>query len=214
VQADHSDPVAEARFASRPNLVADPGFEEHSADKKSKDWDAILGPDHYAPPVLSVEEAQKLAQDKVAIVPKTLAGDAAEKDGHCLLLRVSKNVAESNGLACISTWIPVEQGKKYRFTCKCFSKGPTTHLFINGYATNPDKYGDKNDPEATRRQYYRAQVAPTKQGKNFELLEMDFTPSSLKPTDPKIEWIRIDLYAYLHPGDIFFDDIVVKKLDE
>ena len=76
-----------------------------------------------------------------------------------------------------------------------------------------DQYGDKNDPETVRRQFYRAQVAPTGSNHGFELMEMDFTPSSLKPTDPKIEWVRVDLYVYLHPGDIFFDDVVVKKLD-
>ena len=41
---------------------------------------------------------------------------------------------------------------------------------------------------------------------------MDFTPNSLKPTDPKIEWMRLDLYVYLTPGDIFFDDVVLKQL--
>jgi hypothetical protein len=26
--------------------------------------------------------------------------------------------------------------------------------------------------------------------------------------------MRVDLYVYLHPGVIFFDDVVMKKLDE
>jgi len=130
------------------------------------------------------------------------------------MLRLSTHVAENNGLACISTWIPVEHGKKYRFTCNYFSKGPSTHLFINGYGIMPDQYGDKDNLEAVRRQLYRAQVIPTGKNNGFERMEMDFTPSSLKPTDPKIEWIRVNLYVYATEGDIFFDDIVVKKLDE
>ena len=43
---------------------------------------------------------------------------------------------------------------------------------------------------------------------------MDFTPGTLKPTDPKIQWLRVDLYIYLSPGDVYFDDVTVKKLDE
>jgi len=210
VEADHSDPATEARFAANPNLVIDPHFPPNSIS-----WTAILGPNSYHPPTLSTLE--KLQKDRVAIVPKALAGDPKHTTGNCLLLRMSQTIADNNGLACISTWIPVEQNKKYRFTCNYFSKGPVTHLFINGYATMPDQYGgggDKNDPEATRRQLYRAQVIPTKKNKGFERMEMDFTPSSLKPTDPKIEWIRVNLYVYLGAGDIFFDDIIVKKLDE
>jgi hypothetical protein len=215
VEADHSDPAAEKRFAQRPNLVTDPGFEDGIKDGgggKAQTWDAILGPDHYAPPVIDAESAKSLKPDHVAVVPKSFAVPGAA--GHCLMMNMSKNVAENNGLACVSTWIPVEAGKKYRFTCQYFSHGPTARLFLKGFAYKPDQYGDKNDPEAVRREYYRAQVAPREKNKGFELIEMDFTPSSLKPTDPKIEWMRVDLYVYLHPGVIFFDDIVMKKLDE
>ncbi|MCL2647682.1 MAG: hypothetical protein FWD61_11850 [Phycisphaerales bacterium] len=214
VEADHSDPAVEARFAARANLIIDGKFENGVKEGKAASWDAILGADHYSPPVLSAQDAASLPKDRVAVVPKSFAGDQAHADGHCLMLRLSKNVAANNGLACISTWIPVESGKKYRFTCNYFSKGPTTHLFINGYGVMPDQYGDKTDLEAVRRQLYRAQVLPTNKNERFERMEMDFTPSSLKPADPKIEWIRVNLYTYNHEGDIFFDDIVVKKLDE
>jgi hypothetical protein len=215
LEADHSNPAVEKRFAANPNLVTDPDFAAAAKDKKTTEaaWDAILGPNHYAPPLLTAEKALQLGEDQVAVVPRSVA-DAREKNGYCLMMRMSKNVAESNGLACESTWIPVTAGKKYRFTCRYYSQGPTARLFLKGFAYKPDQYGDKNDPEAVRREYYRAQVAPRNKNSGFELIEMDFTPSSLKPTDPKIEWMRVDLYVYLHPGTIFFDDIVMKKLDE
>jgi hypothetical protein len=212
VEADHSDAAAEKRFAHRPNLVTDPGFEDGGKDGKAATWEAILGPDHYAPPVIDADAANTLKIDRVAVVPMSFA--VAGASGHCLMLNMSKSVAESNGLACVSTWIPVEAGKKYRFTCSYFSHGPTARLFLKGFAYKPDQYGNKSDPEAVRREYYRAQVAPRNKNHGFELIEMDFTPNSLKPTDPKIQWMRVDLYVYLHPGVIFFDDVVMKKLEE
>jgi hypothetical protein len=187
--------------------VTDPGFEDGG-----KTWDAILGPDHYAPPVIDAAAAKDLKQDRVAIVPTSFA--AAGEHGHCLMMRMSKNIADNNGLACVSTWIPVDAGKKYRFSCRYLSQGPIARLFLKGFALKPDQYGDKHDPEAVRREYYRAQVAPRGKNNAFQLIEMDFTPNSLKPTDPKIQWMRVDLYVYLKPGIIFFDDITMKKLDE
>src|SRR6185295_7998142 len=58
VEADHSDPKVEARFASRPNLVNDPGFELAARDpgKAASNWQAILGPNHYPPPLISAAE--------------------------------------------------------------------------------------------------------------------------------------------------------------
>jgi hypothetical protein len=215
VEADHSDPAAEKRFAQRPNLVIDSGFEAaaNASGQKATAWTAILGPDHYAPPLLSERSAKTLGEDRVAIVPTSVAGDSSATTGHCLMMRMSKNVAESNGLACVSIWIPVTQGKKYRFSVKYHSEGPTARLFLKGFAYKPDAFGDKSDPEAVRREYYRAQVLPRSANPKFELIEMDFTPDTLKPTDPPIQWMRLDLYVYLTPGDIFFDDVVLKQLD-
>jgi len=56
------------------------------------------------------------------------------------------------------------------------------------------------------------QVLPREKNTDWELIEADFTPESLKPTDPRVEWIRVDLFIYLHPGDVSFDDVVVKKI--
>ena len=158
VEADHSDAAAEKRFAQRPNLVVDPGFEAAATaqGQKALAWTAILGGDHYAPPLLSPQTAARLPADHVAVVPTSVAGDPTNISDHCLMMRMNKEVAESNGLACVSTWIPVTQGKKYRFSVKYLSKGPTARLFLKGFAYKPDAYGDKNDPEAVRREYYRA----------------------------------------------------------
>ena len=94
VEADHSDPAVEARFAARENLVKDGGFEEGAkAGGKAEAWDAILGPDHYPPPVITAAEAEALPADRVAVVPKSVAGDPKDSQGHCLMMRMSKDVA-------------------------------------------------------------------------------------------------------------------------
>lgn len=221
VEADHSNPAVERRFAERPNLVPDPAFDLAARDPKkvAGTWQAILGPNAYPPPLVTLEEARRLAPDRVAVVPRAATGlpddvKAGAGGGNVLLLRMSRHVAENNGLACETTWIPVEQGKKYRFTVRYHSTGPTLHLFLKGFGEKPDQYSSVNNLESTRREFYRAQVVPREKNAAWELIEMDFTPSTVKPTDPKIQWVRLDLYVYLHPGDVFFDDVTLKKIDE
>ena len=128
---------------------------------------------------------------------------------------LNKEVAENNGLACESTWIPVEQGKKYRFAVNYHSTGPTARIFLKGFAFKPDQFGDKNDPEAVRREFYRkfrcCRVPRMPAGRPLRWIS---TPSTGQINRSRIEWLRVDLFIYLKPGDVFFDDVVVKKLDE
>ena len=214
VEADKSDPATEARWAERPNLVQDPGFEMATPAKPAEFWGAILGADRYAPKLVDLAGAAKVPADTVAIVPAQAAQVAGAK-GNCLLLRVSKGVAESNGLACESIWIPVESGQKYRFAADYHSTGPTLRIFLKGFAYLEDQFKDASSPErlaeSTRREFYRAQVLPRPKNKGFETVEMDFTPSSTKKNLP-IAWMRVDFYVYLSPGDVFVDNVVVKKI--
>lgn len=229
VEADHSDPEVEKLFTQRPNLVLDPDFELAAKDPKNMtlNWGAILGPNRWHPPVLTLGDVDTLAEDKVAVVPKAAAGVAGAGDGvrgqvgvnnesgYCLLMRMSKDTAENNGLACESTWIPVEDGQRYRFAVRYHSNGPIPRLFLKGFAVAPDQFGDKNDPEAVRRGFYRAQILPRHPNKNWDLIEMDFTPAALEIyPDKKIQWVRIDLYIYLKPGDVFFDHAVIKNIQK
>jgi hypothetical protein len=227
VEADHSNPQAEARFAARPNLVPDPGFELAAKEHKTTagNWEVLLGPAHDPPLLITANDAANLSQDRVAVIPIRTAGvpplpapaagaGGAPVNDYCLLMRMSKSVAENNGLACESTWIPVEQSKKYRFTALYHSTGPTARLFLKGFAEKPDQYSDPKNPDSTRREFYRAQVLPRNKNAGWDVIEMDFTPGTLQATDPPIQWLRVDLYIYLHPGDAYFDDVTVKKLDE
>ena len=94
------------------------------------------------------------------------------------------------------------------------STGPVPRLFLKGFAEKADQFGDKKDPEAVRREYYRMQVLPREKNTAWELIEADFTPTTTKDTDPPIRWLRIDLYVYLTAGDVYFDDVVLKKVSK
>jgi hypothetical protein len=215
-EVDHSDPKVEARFAANPNLVPDPTYDLAATDPKNIaiNWETMLRADTYAPPLLTANAARAPAPDRAAIVPASVAGDPKNPNGNVLMMRMSKNIAETNGLAVQSTWIPVEHGKKYRFTARYKSNGPTARIFLKGFGTQADAFATSADPSTTRREFYRAQILPRPKNSAFENIEMDFTPSTFKSTDPQIQWLRIDLYVYLHEGDIYFDDIVLKKIDE
>ena len=194
VEADHSNPAIEKRFAERPNLVPDPGFElaATTPDHLATNWHKILASEDKPVPLITVDAAKNLPEDSVAIVPKSVAGDPKEQKGYCLMMRMSKHIAENNGLACISTWIPVDNNKKYRFSVRYLSHGPTARLFLKGFGYQPDQYGGgarKHDPEATRRQYYEAEVLPRKQNASWQTIDLVITTYPLKTTYPKIEWM-------------------------
>lgn len=216
VEADHSDPATEKRWTERPNLAPDPLFRSDKNRAAADRWWGLLGAKEWHPPVLTLGEAEKLGSDQVAVVPKAAAGVAGgpeTQSGYCLMMRLSQATAEANGLACMSDWIAVEDGQKYRFAVRYHSTGPVPRLFIKGFAQDPDQFGDRNDPEAARREYYRAQILPRQRNAGWDLIDMDFTPQALaKFKDRKIAWVRVDLYIYLKPGDVFFDQVVVKKL--
>jgi len=129
------------------------------------------------------------------------------------MMRVSKSVAENNGLACESTWIPVEQGKKYRFTPSTTPPAPPPASSSRGLPRSPTSSATPRTPNPPAASS-TAPNPPRKKNAGWDLIEMDFTPPPSKTTDPKIQWLRVDLYIYLAPGDVFFDDITVKKIDE
>lgn len=213
-EVDHSNPAVEALWRQRPNLAPDADFETAATQTlpASPGWGAILQLDRYAPPLLTTAEARKLPKDKVAIVPTAVATDDPKTPGHCLMMRMSGNIAANNGLACESVWIPVQSGQKYRFQVRYLSRGPVPRIFLKGFGVKPDKYSKTDQPESSRREYYRAQVLPRKANEAFELIEMDFTPEALAKYDVKIQWLRVDLYVYLTAGDVFFDDVSVKNI--
>jgi hypothetical protein len=141
---------------------------------------------------------------------------------------LDKDVAENEGLMYYSEYFPVEENAKYRFQCRWRSNGPAVKVFIKCYDEEGSQYrtqaaklntgasagkslgkGDYVPETAQRREVYRSQQNLKGPIKTWNTQTEDFTPKHVKYA-PK--WGRVMLYAYVTPGVVEFDDVVVKKI--
>ena len=143
-------------------------------------------------------------------------------DNKVIRFTLDREVAENEGLMYYSEPFPIEEGATYRFQCRWRSDGPTLKVFIKCY---------DEDETGRRREVYRSQqnlkaesentrntegdspiFAERKSGQSpntWNTQTEDFTPHHTKYS-PK--WGRVMLYAYLSPGAVEFDDVVVKQI--
>ena len=122
-----------------------------------------------------------------------------------LAMRLSKECAENNGMACLSEPIKVTPRSRYRISFRYKSDGPSTHVFVKGYTTGKNVAGEKAD-----REVFRTQVSPTgATGGKWETVVCDVNPDN---PNFQVETLRVDLYAYLSPGLILWDDVTVKDI--
>jgi hypothetical protein len=113
---------------------------------------------------------------------------------------LDRNVAENEGLMYYSEPFPVEEGARYRFQCRWRTDGPTVKVFVKCYDA---------DESGRRREVYRSQQNLTGPNGKWNTQTEDFTPKHTKYS-PK--WGRVMLYAYMSPGQVEFDDVVVKQI--
>jgi hypothetical protein len=176
------DAEVEKRWREGPNLVRNAGFEQPNGRGN--------GPADW----------QDL-EDQMAWTPK------AKGTGKSLKFDMNKGTAESYGLDYYSDWIPIEPGATYRFSVRYLTLGPTPKIFLKGYHSFPPQEGFP----AQRREIYRRQVHPSGPKEEWNTVTADFIPTSLKPgEDPT--YLKVDLYAYLGAGVIYWDDVVLKKV--
>jgi hypothetical protein len=182
------DPLSLQLWKQNPNLVPDGTF------TKQGDWTALLRSEKYSPPI----STDLPAADQVVIHPLS--------PGHNVLaMKLSKDVAESNGLACLSSPIPIEPATRYRLQFKYKSDGPTLHVFVKGYIKAKDISGQVSDLQS-----YECQVPPSGQTRGqWATVICDVNPQNVSGA-PK--FLKIDLYAYLSPGLVLFDDIQLKHV--
>ena len=134
------------------------------------------------------------------------ATDNAEH-GKVMHFSLTKGVAEGPGLLWYSGYIPVEQGKTYRFTFDAKSFGPALRPFIKGYAAFPDVHG-----KVEARQMYQKQNK-YEAGGEWQTYSFDFVPqTAYTHPDVKIRWVRVMLYAYLKEGDCYWDNVRITAL--
>ena len=187
------DLAADAAFAKNPNLVPNGDFAQPGR------WNAIYQSEYYP-----VDVRDTLPEtDKVCIYRVPARG--GEKAHNVLAMKLSKDCAENNGMACLSDPIEIDQGVKFRLHFRYKSDGPTLHVFVKGYTTGKNLAGEKAD-----REIYRRQVPPSG-GTNgrWVTVEDDLNPQHVHFPVKKL---RIDLYAYLSAGTVQFDDVQLKAI--
>lgn len=187
-QAVWEDELSKKLWQENPNLVANGDF---SAAGK---WTGLYRSEMYS--ALIASENPRV--DKVAIVAGAGAGNA-------MVLNLSRECAESNGLAALSDAFKIEPATRYRLQFRYKSNGPVLHIFVKGYTRYASPTGEMMDREIYRRQL---SVLPATKGEWVTVTD-DFNPQHISLP---VQNLRVDLYAYLHPGLVMFDDVVVKAV--
>ncbi len=181
-------------WAANPNLVPNPRFANDSP------WTVLYMDQKYpAPPSGKLPDV-----DKVCILK--VPGEAGNPPHNVLAMNLSKDCAENNGMACLSEFIKIEPKTRYRLQFKYKSEGPSLHVFVKGYTMARSAVGTGVE----KRECYKRQVPPSGAtgGKWVQVVD-DMNPQN--PTYP-VQYLRIDLYAYLTPGIVEFDDIQLKAV--
>ncbi len=91
-----------------------------------------------------------------------------------LAMTLSKAVAESNGLACLSAPVPIRPDGRYRLSFRYRSDGPHLHVFVKGYVPGTDLAGQPNDAQC-----YELQVPPSgPTGGKWQTVVADLNPQN------------------------------------
>jgi hypothetical protein len=197
------DQASRDAWAKNPNLVPDGDF------ATSEPWRALLEAQDYHPPISEslpgvdkVVIYQKKKDAKTAAVSEVHAYDGGDS---ILAFNLSKETAENNGQACLSSPFDIKPNTRYRLQFRYKSAGPNLHVFVKGYVKGKDIAG--KDAEV---QCYECQVPPSGGTKGqWKTVVCDINPQS--PNGPPA-FLKVDLYAYLSPGRVEFSDIEVKEV--
>ncbi len=196
------DPKSLALWKTNPNLLPDGDF------AKAGKWIALLRSEKYPAPLSD----SLPAVDKVVIYQQPARNkedDDAQTSvkGNVLAMNLSKDVAESNGLACLSAPINIEPNVRYRIRFRYKSDGPSLHVFVKGYIKGKDISGAVADV-----QDYECQVPPSgATGGEWRTVVCDINPQN-PAGSPR--FLKVDLYTYLTPGRVMFSDVQLKAVGE
>jgi len=187
--AVQKDALAEELWKKNPNLAKNGDFSAAGS------WDAIYLAEKYS---VTISDALP-ATDKVNIYRLSEGG----KTNNVLAMSLSRTCAENNGMACLSDAIAIKPETRYRLSFRYKSDGPSLHAFVKGYTMGENISGQKAE-----REIYRRQVPPSGATKGEWVTVID----ELNPQHSafEVQFLRIDLFAYLSPGQVMFDDVVLK----
>ena len=176
------------RSKNGPNLVKNPGFEQADGDHPAS-WDA-WGKDYH--------------HDMVQWIDAPGPGG----NGKCMKFEMNADIAGSYGVGYYGEPIDISDGKRYRFSVRVKSMGPAVKIFLKHYRYFPAK---GNEAEG---QWRVTRDAPMNcRGSNGRWTEFvrDFSPHRNDAHDPSRT--RVELYAYWPEGIVYYDDVVMKKLE-
>lgn len=144
--------------------------------------------------------------------------DAASRTGVAVrggaaVFELERGVAESTGLGLLSEYVPVEKGAHYECRVRVRSDGPNIIVWVKGYAEFAGGTPGERETDP-RREVYRHQMYPLKKGSRgpdgWVLAVSDpFRPRHLRH---QVGWMRVKLYAYLSPGKVEFDEVLLRKV--
>ena len=187
------DAAARVMWAKNPNLLVNGDFAQPGK------WTALYESEKY-----EVQISRTVpAADKVCINP--IGAEDGLPAHNVLAMNLSKECAENNGLACLSDAIAIKPNTRYRLSFRYKSDGPTLHVFVKGYTLAKDIQG-----QPAPREVYRRQVPPgdPTAGKWVRVVD-DLNPQHIAFP---VQSLRVDLYAYLAPGHVSFDDVILKEV--
>jgi hypothetical protein len=128
--------------------------------------------------------------------------------GRIIVFTLSEKIAYGTGLLFYSGFIPIEEGKKYKFSVDYKSFGPKPKPFVKGYALFPDVHG-----KTERREIYKKQIFEKEISSDWKTITMEFTPQNpIYKGKYEIKWVKVLLYAYLKPGQIYFDNVCIEEV--
>jgi hypothetical protein len=150
----------------------------------------------------TLPEGWQIVRDDVKAQVEWVRRPGGAETDKCLTYRLKKDTAASSGIAVLSESIPVEEGACYRVGADILSKAPSVILFVKGYA---DIAGQPREIYNHQARYY-----PEKKGEWERRMTEAF-----RPRHPwlKVQSLRVMLYAYWPAGDVYFDNVSVRKVE-
>ncbi len=140
----------------------------------------------------------------------------------CIKFSLTKAIAETNGVRCYSDFIPVKPGVLYRFSADVKTERPTPMLFVKGYAELEHKVKEGKGQDATvkikkvrevvRKSSLTCSTANAKEWKRYGVHFFFEKRPDIITTRPLPKWVKVMLYAYYPPGDVYFDNVAFEEI--
>jgi len=139
--------------------------------------------------------------------------DEGGPHGRVVKFELDQATADGPGLMYYSEPIPVVEGKTYVYQVDIKSEAPSSIIFVKGYTMFRGR----------EREIYRKQNKVYLAKGEWGTVRADLTPRSpggqkvlahRKIDLPKVDYVKVDLYAYHPKGVIYFDNVAIYEAPE